>query len=207
MTTSSLNPGEYLWALITSKTLPSTRFESKEPPLIDPPDNEFANASPDDVLGFILHNIEGFKALGYEEVVRWVILDAEGIETSTCLLAQRIFRYDEATKTGCYTDKQRFVRLPLELAWSMFANLDIGNMGFEDFATLHDAPEGHEELPEPRDGEYELEETFKKSDGSSGMLNKDALRKREAALKTLRDLGHIAQDGIEYSTSKGMLVG
>jgi hypothetical protein len=110
------DPGDFSWTRISSKTLPASKFEPSTPPLLGLSENDFADASPDDVFQFVVHNVEGFKALGFDEITSWVILDAKGIETSTCLFALPIYKYDETSHEGSYTDKYRFVRVPLDIA-------------------------------------------------------------------------------------------
>jgi hypothetical protein len=62
----------------------------------------------------------------------WVILNKIGLEASTCLLAEHVFD-EEKMK---FTDDFRAARLPLEEAFSMFANLEIENMRFEEYVNI-----------------------------------------------------------------------
>ncbi|KAJ7805426.1 hypothetical protein B0H14DRAFT_3882958 [Mycena olivaceomarginata] len=118
-------PDESQWVLLTSKHLPSTDPGPTFLPVSDiSGSNNFASMSFTEINSFIRANEEALRAVDVS-AGDWLIIDQKGLETSTCLV--------------CEQD-------PYEEAHSMIVNLDIANMGFEDFVD--------EEAGEQEDGAW-----------------------------------------------------
>jgi len=77
-------------------------------------------------------------------------------------------------------DEFKAARMPLEEACAMFANLDIGNMGFEDFVDEEKRVQG--------DGAW-VWKPFPDSNEAITEGKRKADAKREKALKEARDSG------------------
>ena len=103
----------------------------------------------------------------------------EGIESSSCILAEREYNAEKMD----YDDSFRAVRIPLSEAWAMYVNLDIANMGFEDWVDLDSGLQD--------DGTYKWVGPFPSTSKAAERLKSETNAKREACLKIARDLGHI----------------
>ena len=103
--------------------------------------------------------------------------------SSTCLVAEQFYETDETTTTGGLTDKFRAARLPYEAAWGMFANLDISNMGFEDWVD--------EDAGEQEDGSWKWIGPFPGSNEASKRDTGKVNERKEDAISKMRELGHI----------------
>jgi len=115
----------------------------------------------------------------------WLVIDQKGLDTDTCIVCEQYYNSGELEDGGDpdsakgFTNKFRACRIAYESAWLMVTNLDIANMGFEDFVD--------EEAGEQQDGTwkwqpFEGEESDKKSEQEV---------KRDKALQELRDAGHV----------------
>ncbi|KAK8088810.1 GroES-like protein [Apiospora hydei] len=68
----------------------------------------------------------------------YLVVDEEGLAGKNCIVAQRICSFEENPSGGCEThlagvhDYNR-VRVPWDGAGTVFVNLSIANLGFEDF--------------------------------------------------------------------------
>lgn len=78
------------------------------------------------------------------------------------------------------SDRFRALRVSCDEAWIIFANLDISNMGFEEYADFDAGVQA--------DGTFKWVGKFEDSN-DAGRIKQE--RKRAAALKAARDLGHI----------------
>ncbi|KAJ7290941.1 hypothetical protein C8J57DRAFT_1044922, partial [Mycena rebaudengoi] len=108
----------------------------------------------------------------------WFVIDPKGLETSTCLVYEYADGGDEEEEESEKKPAQfRACRTPYEHAWNMFSNLDVANMGFEEFI---DEDKGVQE-----DGSWEW------MDISGEEINTEAEDKRRKALKKLREQGHV----------------
>lgn len=67
----------------------------------------------------------------------FLLLDDEGVENQTILIFNRAGNDPEEDKFG-YVDEFNKVRVPWECAYSMWCNLDIANMGFDEFCNEED---------------------------------------------------------------------
>jgi hypothetical protein len=143
-----------------------------------PSDHGFAGFTMDDVYKFIRTNETRLKELN-SNVLNWVIIDQHSLESSSCILAQREFDGEEMK----YEDRFRAVRLPLTRAWSMYANMDIANMGFEDWID--------EDVGLQEDGTYKWIGPWPGTNEGENKLDREIDAKREACLKIAKDLGHI----------------
>jgi hypothetical protein len=76
----------------------------------------------------------------------------------------------------------RATRVPLTYAWIMFVNLDISNMGFEEYINMK---AGIQE-----DGTWKWIGPFPPSNEALERADREEDAKRQKALKALRDLGH-----------------
>ena len=163
--------------------MPDTKPEPNLPPITQPPTNEFANASLDDIFNWIRENSTKLKALDFT-TIHWVVIDAKGIETQTALLGEHVYEFaDEESEHGAYGDKYRMLRMPYEYIWCTFANLDIANMGFEEYAEM-DA--GVQE-----DGAYKWVGPFPFSNEAQKETDKELKERRAKVVAEMRKLGHI----------------
>ena len=115
----------------------------------------------------------------------WIIIDDKGIETQTCLVCedyQLDYEEQQEVEEGEKEEKEfpayQMVRMRWVNTWSMYCNLDIANMGFDEWVD--------EEAGEQDDGAYKPAQWIEESD------NKEP-EKREEALKKAREGGIIDQ--------------
>ncbi|KAJ7291244.1 hypothetical protein C8J57DRAFT_1271938 [Mycena rebaudengoi] len=154
------------WTLVTSKTTLSELTKPTPLPVPDFAVNEFAGMSLDDVNAFVRANEAGLKAMELR-TGNWV--------------CEQFYNDDEEEEEEIPEDERltsefRAVRCPYEEAWSIFCNLDIANMAFEDFV---DEEEGVQEDGAWRWGLIDTNEKL------------EVEAKRQEALKKLQDLGHV----------------
>ncbi|KAJ7437203.1 hypothetical protein B0H11DRAFT_2108118 [Mycena galericulata] len=178
-------PGESSWVLLSSKILPSTPVEATVLPVSDIPANDFASMPPADINTFIHANDAALTALPVS-TSNWLIIDQKGLETSTCLVCEQYYNYEEdedgdGGEEGL-TDEFRACRIPYEEAWSMISNLDIANMGFEDFVDEDAGPE--------EDGSWKWVSFPPDTNDDETGGKSEVEVKRERALKELRDGGY-----------------
>jgi hypothetical protein len=177
-------PEEAGWKLLTSKTLTPGEFEASIPPL-RVSSNDFAGMSLEEINAFVRTNAAGLEEMDLS-VSNWLVIDQKGLETSTCVVCEQYYNggSDEEDGEGEaeMTDAFRAARLPYEQAHTMVVNLDIANMGFEDFVD--------EDAGEQEDGTWKWQ-SFppQERDGDEGP--NEVQVKREAALKELRDAGDV----------------
>lgn len=110
-----------------------------EPDISPPISNAWAGAS--------LSTIETFVKDAWDlesnaiDRTLYLVIDDEGLRAKTCIVAERICSFEEPPSGGLETrwsgvhDYNR-VRMPWNRATSMFNNLSIANMGFEDFVEV-----------------------------------------------------------------------
>ncbi|KAJ7609799.1 hypothetical protein FB45DRAFT_844786 [Roridomyces roridus] len=172
-------PEDSRWLLLHSKTLPSSRPSATTPPITELPANDFASSnriseSLAKINAFIRAKETALEALDISPYT-WLVIDEKGFDTGTCLVCERFYdpTEDEEGNPIGYTDVFRACRAPFEKAWGMTANLDIANMGFEDYVD--------EEKGEDEDGVWTW--SF-----PGGVEQSD---ERDNALTALRDGGFI----------------
>jgi hypothetical protein len=121
------------WVLLSSSTLSDERPKSTVPPLLDFNENNFAGSTFEDINKFLRTNEAKLKALDFA-TKNWVIVDQKGLDTETCLVVEQPYHFDGVQGKSYYLpDEFRATRVPLTYAWIMFVNLDISNMGFEEY--------------------------------------------------------------------------
>lgn len=99
-------------------------------------------------------------------------------------MVEQLYYYDEEQENGQYLpDEFRAARVPLTFAWTMYASLDISNMGLEDYV---DEKAGRQE-----DGAWKWIGPFTPSNEALERADREEEAKRQKALKALRDLGHV----------------
>ncbi|KAJ7243018.1 hypothetical protein C8J57DRAFT_1366971 [Mycena rebaudengoi] len=132
------------WTLLTSKESPART------PLVIPPaglgatddckisddENAFAGLSLAAVNTFMRaeESEMRFKSAGLRTRV-WVVLDAQGLESATCVVCQQMYAGAEEEEEdnpggGELTGEFRALRCPWEEAHLIYANLDIENLAF-----------------------------------------------------------------------------
>ncbi|KAJ7163525.1 hypothetical protein C8R43DRAFT_989894 [Mycena crocata] len=173
-------PDESSWILLASKELPTDPPASTRLPLPDLSGNDFAGMSLANINNFVRSHEERLKELELSST-NWVIIDRKGLETSTCIVCDRFYNSGEEGGEEGVTDEFRACRLPYEVAWSMISNLDIANMGFEEFVD--------EEAGEQEDGTWKWASFTADTEEPSGEKSAVEL-KREGELRKLRDAGH-----------------
>jgi hypothetical protein len=137
--------------------------------------HDFAGANLSDVSNFVETNETQLKKLNFT-TYNWVVIDQNGLDSSTCILVHR--KYDPKKKKKSHESEA--VRLPFGEAWLMFANMDIANMGFEDWV---DDAAGLQD-----DGTYKWVGPFLPLNEA---LEREVNARREASLTIAKDLGYI----------------
>ncbi|KAJ7123563.1 hypothetical protein C8R44DRAFT_735208 [Mycena epipterygia] len=156
----SVYPDDSTWALLTSKELPETPPTPTRLPLPDiSGTNDFAAMPFAEINAFVRTHDTGLQDLDFS-TGNWVIIDNQGLETSTCLLCEQYYNSGEE-------------------AHSVFVNLDIANMGFEDFVD--------EDAGQQEDGSWKWASFPPDTDAKE---KSEADIKRDEALRELRDGGH-----------------
>ncbi|KAF7342937.1 hypothetical protein MVEN_01723700 [Mycena venus] len=169
-------PEESHWTLLTSAKLPNARPPTTSVPLSDSAlsINDFASMSLVAINTFVRTHEGKLNEIGISKY-NWLVIDQKGLETSTCLVCDQFYNPGEG-----WTSEFRACRLPCEEAWIMFANLDVANMGFEDFVDL--------EAGEQADGSWRWKSCIPNTKEEEIILSATE-EKREEALKALRDNG------------------
>ncbi|KAJ7359888.1 hypothetical protein DFH08DRAFT_1075215 [Mycena albidolilacea] len=174
-------PDESQWVLLTSKHLPSTDPGPTFLPVLDiSGSNNFASMSFTEINSFIRANEEALRAIDVS-AGDWLIIDQKGLETSTCLVCEQVYDPGEfGDGDGAeLTSEFRACRIPYEEAHGMIVNLDIANMGFEDFVD--------EEAGEQEDGAWKWRSFDPDTNDKEGETEADI--KRGNVLRKLRDDG------------------
>ncbi|KAJ7784250.1 hypothetical protein B0H16DRAFT_1402060 [Mycena metata] len=177
-------PKDSRWTLITSKKAPSEPPPATVLPIPDISNkNAFASSSMAEINTFIRENEDFIAKMGVS-AGDWLIIDQKGLESSTCLVCEQIYNPGEDGEGGegeaGMTSEFRACRLPYEWAWSMICNLDIANMGFEEFVD--------EDAGEQEDGSWKWMSFNPSTEDNEEETAEEA--KRGAALKELRDGGY-----------------
>ncbi|KAJ7629103.1 hypothetical protein FB45DRAFT_1080687 [Roridomyces roridus] len=148
-------------------------------PITEFPPNDFACSNSTleslaQINTFIRANEAALEALDISPYT-WLVIDENGFATATWLVCERFYdpTEDEEGNPIGHTDVFRACRAPFEKTWGMTANLDIANMGFEDYVD--------EETGEDEDGVWTW--SF-----PGGVEQRD---ERDKALKELRDGGYM----------------
>ncbi|KAK7042632.1 hypothetical protein R3P38DRAFT_2891505 [Favolaschia claudopus] len=177
-------PADSQWTLLTSTDVPSTAPSATKLPVQDIRDkNDFVSKSFAEINTFIRENEEAFDKVGVS-TGDWLIIDQKGFETSTCLVCEQVYDggdEEDPDDEGGLTGEFRACRLPYEEAHSMIVNLDIANMGFEEWVD--------EDAGEQEDGSWKWQ-SFESSQNDSADMSEDEIL-REKALQELREGGHI----------------
>ncbi|KAF7196931.1 hypothetical protein HII31_01849 [Pseudocercospora fuligena] len=129
--------------------------------------------------GLSIKDVEAFcidaaKTTEREEPSLFLILDDQGIQDETVIIAQRHFGEDDK-----YTNVFDKVRMPWQGVYSMWCNLDIANMDFEDFCEGDEADE---------DGWWEAND-FGKSVGDD--MSDENRELKDKMLRELQEAGKI----------------
>jgi hypothetical protein len=144
--------------------------------------NDFVSKSLAEINSFIRANEDALSAIDISSG-NWLIIDQKGLETSTCLVCEQVYNSGEENggegEPG-HTSEFRACRLPYEEAHGMFANLDIANMGFEEFVD--------EDAGEQADGTWKWSSFGPRTDDAEEKTESEV--KREKVLQELRDNGH-----------------
>lgn len=134
---------------------------------------------------FIRSHEDTLQKLGLS-TSNWLVIDQKGLDNNTCIVCNQCYNSGELEDGGNpdldegFTNEFRACRIPYEEAWSMLANLDIANMGFEDFID--------EEAGEQQDGTWKWQPFGQ--DGESDK-NSECEVKRDNAIQELRDAGEV----------------
>jgi hypothetical protein len=168
------------WVLLTSTDLPGvlpkpTRLLTVTEPIHD---QGLADSTFDEIGIFVRDNATQLANLNIT-TYNWIIIDQTGLDSSTCILVHRL--YNEGKKEIGHDFNA--IRIPFTEAWSMFTNLDIANMDFEDWADMDAGVQG--------DGAYKWVGPFPDSNAILAAEREKAEAKREVALKVAKDLGHV----------------
>ncbi|KAJ7675562.1 hypothetical protein B0H17DRAFT_1080689 [Mycena rosella] len=177
-------PADSRLMLLTSKEMPS-ETKATSLPLPEISTNAFAGTSLADVNTFVRSHADfnaSYKLQGTKlSAAIWLVIDQKGLETSTCLVCEQYYDSGEDGENGeGLTDQFRACRIPYEEAWIMMANLDVANMGFEEYVD--------EDAGKQEDGSWKWK-SFP-SDSKEGDAPSAGDIKRAKALQELRDGGY-----------------
>ncbi|KAJ6453552.1 hypothetical protein C8R45DRAFT_1039045 [Mycena sanguinolenta] len=172
-------PQDSNWTLLTSKELPTSAPATALPVSDIRDNNDFAGMSFSEINEFVRKNEEALK--GILSSGNWLIIDQKGFDTSTCIVVEQGYDDGEGDDEDGegeegLTNEFRACRIPYEQAHSMVVNLDIGNMGFEEWV---DEDAGAQE-----DGAWKWQ-SFEQDTTDEAVL-----AKRRKALQELRDGGY-----------------
>lgn len=124
----------------TTKDITADSQEIDVPPLQEAPALEFRGKTVDEMENLMLA-----KAKEGSQTSLFLLLDSQGIEQETIIVAHRAINPEEDSDS-LYLDEYDKVRVPWIEAHTMWCNLDIANMNFEEYC---------EEVDDrPRDGWY-----------------------------------------------------
>ncbi|KAF8149245.1 hypothetical protein K438DRAFT_1989008 [Mycena galopus ATCC 62051] len=173
------------WTLLTSKEMPASAPEATALPVSDIRDsNDFAEMSFSEINAFVRANEEALKGIDVSSG-DWLIIDQKGFETSTCLVCEQVYNPGEEEEGGegeqGLTSEFRACRMPYEEAHGMIVNLNIANMGFEDWVD--------EEAGEQEDGAWKWQSFEHTIDDTEETVSPEVV-KRQKALQELRDGGY-----------------
>ncbi|KAJ6545401.1 hypothetical protein B0H19DRAFT_1167582 [Mycena capillaripes] len=178
-------PATYGWTLLTSKELPTTPPPATAVPLPDAAStsNEFASMSLEEINTFVREHEVLLTNVGISNS-NWLVIDQTGLETSTCIVCEQVYNSGEENEgegQEGYTSEFCACRMPYEEAWGMIVNLDIANMGFEDFVNEEDGVQA--------DGTWKWR-LFRPNTEESEAPSEEEV-KREKALQALRETGDV----------------
>ncbi|KAF2441236.1 hypothetical protein P171DRAFT_434910 [Karstenula rhodostoma CBS 690.94] len=129
-----LDDSDMFTVLTTQEELPKPQQAGNElitrPPIQDFSDNEWEGLSLEEVERIMIDKDtekDGCTSL-------FLLLDDEGVENQTILVFNRGGNDPEEDSFG-YVDEFNKMRVPWECVYSMWCNLDIANMGFDEFST------------------------------------------------------------------------
>ncbi|KAH8430504.1 uncharacterized protein LDX57_008166 [Aspergillus melleus] len=154
---------------LTEPSIPPLDLDGAD--TLDASNNAFAGKTPDEIYAFIQANEEKMSDKDLT-TGNWLIIDERGFRTETCLVCS-LNELDEDEER----DRSPFLmaRLPWVESWGMFTNLDLANMGFDEWVD--------EEKGRDADGEYTWVGPF------SEEVDQEVVKKREVALEEARKEG------------------
>lgn len=147
-----------------------------QPPLQDFTNNEWAGLPLEQVEQIMIEtdtDKNGSTSL-------FLVLDEEGATNQTIIVAHRGANDPEQSDDFAYVDEFNKVRVPWECVYSMWCNLDIANMGFDEFCNEDDL------LDSTKNGEPRRWWTYKNFMGDEHY--KPYKAKAEDAIKELKKL-------------------
>lgn len=131
---------------------------------------------------FMWNNKEKLQNYGIS-CYNWVVIDTIGLETGTCLVTERVYESGDNDQPSGHGKRSRACRLPYEQAWGMYCNLDIANMGFEEWVD--------EDAGIQSDGTWKWVGPFPASNEISKKIEDRMQARREQALQAMKKLGHV----------------
>jgi hypothetical protein len=166
-------------------TTPSAAADVTSPPLSSSLDNAWAGAALEDVDAFcmdLMRDEENNNNNNYTHynTSLYVVLDSTGAQARSAILGQRASDYE--AQDFAWLDRFDKMRVPWEDLYSPWCNLDIANMGFEEFTREFD--DGGQA------GEAGCWFTYRKILGGVE-LSEDNRRRRDEEVRRFRDAGHI----------------
>ncbi|KAE8153430.1 hypothetical protein BDV25DRAFT_27931 [Aspergillus avenaceus] len=170
------------WVVVHTSEPPITPTASIPPlaiPELTSTTNFFAGKAPQDVHAYVQD--PATRSLFSDRdltTYHWVAIDEKGLGEETCLLAQ----YEEGREPDADGEVREFkmCRIPWASAWSMFCNLDLANMDFEEWVEEDVGP------VEEDFGAWKWVGPF-----SGGSVDEEAVSKRKDRLATAEKEGYI----------------
>ena len=111
-------------------SLNSGDVHATTPPCPEDASNEWQNSALDEVESFVLTIDNDYESDGRTvNTSIYILLDSKGLEDETCIVGER--RFDD--ETGEHVNAFNKVRVPWDDVHIMWANLEIANVGFEEY--------------------------------------------------------------------------
>lgn len=150
--------------LQTVEDLRTGKMDIERPPVQKMPKIDFCGDSLEAIEDLLLSQ-------GEKDCHLFLILDQQGVEEETIMVAERAIDIREEVQSLIYLDLYNKVRVPWAEAHVMWCNLEIGNMGFHEYVEEDEVVEG---------GMYTYQLSFKPDE--------KVIEKRDAMLRELAKL-------------------
>jgi len=168
------NGGPDVFKLVTDKSGIQPDEEGTPIPLDHLPQNAWTGASLEVIEAYCLDlkrdNNDEQKSAGLS-----VVIDPEGLENNNCVLASMSDEFHE--NPGARRERYDKIRVPWDDVYTIWCNLDIANMNFEEFVG---GDEGDEQ------GWFRYQSIFEGDDE-----HREGLERKDMKVEEWRRLGHV----------------
>jgi hypothetical protein len=146
-------------------------------PLKSLPENAWTNANLEEIEAYCLDLQRGDTEDEQKGAGLFIVVDSEGLENKTCILAGLPEDYYE--NPSAFRGRYDKIRVPWDDVYMIWCNLDIANMNFEEFVEEEEG-EGDEQGWFTYQSIYEGDEEHEKG-----------LARRDRKIEEWRRLGHV----------------